>query len=64
MRAPPPEMAALDARPCAVQSVCMPPDKGWRYDTTERGNGNGGHEYGTRSRPRTSVRSIEYLKTL
>jgi hypothetical protein len=25
----------------------MPPDKGWRLDTTERGNGNGGHDYGT-----------------
>jgi hypothetical protein len=37
---------------------------GSRYDTTLRGNGNGGHEYGTALSPDDKTALIEYLKTL
>ena len=37
---------------------------GWRFDTAERGNGNGGHDYGTRLTPGAKLALIEYLKTL
>jgi hypothetical protein len=43
---------------------CMPADKGWRYDTGERGNGNAGHEYGTDLGADDKRALIEYLKTL
>ncbi len=37
---------------------------GFRLDTGERGNGNGGHEYGTGLSPEERKALIEYLKTL
>lgn len=59
---------ALPARPgcrdVPTQSGCMPREKGWRYDTTERGNGNGGHEYGTTLSDADKQALIAYLKTL
>jgi mono/diheme cytochrome c family protein len=36
---------------------------GWRYDTSVRGNGNQGHEYGTSLPAREKAALIEYLKT-
>ncbi len=36
----------------------------FRFDTTERGNGNGGHTYGTTLPPADKAALIEYLKTL
>jgi len=36
---------------------------GFRYDTTERGNGNGGHEYATNLTPEERRALLEYLKT-
>ncbi len=36
---------------------------GWRYDTKVRGNGNGGHEYGTTLTAAQKAALIEYLKT-
>ena len=36
---------------------------GWRYDTALRGNGNGGHEYGTDLPPERKAALLEYLKT-
>jgi mono/diheme cytochrome c family protein len=37
--------------------------RGWRFDTRERGNGNGGHEYGTALSPGEKAALLEYLKT-
>jgi hypothetical protein len=58
--------SAPAANDCAVTQtrVCMPPDKGWRYDTTQRGNSNGGHVYGTDLATGDKVAVVEYLKTL
>ena len=36
----------------------------WKYYVSERGNGNAGHEYGTRLSPGEKNDLIEYLKTL
>jgi mono/diheme cytochrome c family protein len=36
---------------------------GWRFDTGQRGNGNGGHEYGVTLTPVQKTALIEYLKT-
>ena len=38
--------------------------QGWRYETTVRGNGNGGHLYGTDLDPEDKEALLEYLKTL
>lgn len=37
--------------------------EGWRFDTSERGNGNGGHTYGTQLPPDDKKALIEFLKT-
>lgn len=37
--------------------------KGWRFDTSLRGNGNGGHEYGVRLSAAQKAALVEYLKT-
>lgn len=37
--------------------------RGWRFDTRKRGNGNRGHEYGTRLSAQQKVALVEYLKT-
>ena len=37
---------------------------GWRFDTSERGNGNGGHVYGTNLPAAEKAALLEYLKTL
>jgi mono/diheme cytochrome c family protein len=37
---------------------------GFRFDTSERGNGNGGHTYGTDLSARRKRALIEYMKTL
>lgn len=36
---------------------------GWRFDTHRRGNGNGGHDYGTKLSDVQKAALIEYLKT-
>lgn len=46
-----------------VQWGCMPAHRGWLYDTSERGNGNGGHVYGVDLRPEAKTALVEYLKT-
>jgi hypothetical protein len=46
-----------------VQWGCMPNDRGWRYDTTERGNSNRGHRYGVELRDDEKRALVEYLKT-
>ncbi len=47
----------------AVQWGCMPADKGWLMDTSERGNGNGGHVYGVDLSDALKAALVEYLKT-
>lgn len=47
-----------------VRSGCMPPEKGWRHDTSERGNGNGGHDYGTTLSEAEKKALVAYLKTM
>jgi len=37
---------------------------GWRFDTSERGNSNTGHNYGTDLSPDEKRALLEYLKTL
>jgi hypothetical protein len=37
---------------------------GWRFDTSVRGNGNGGHVYGTDLPSDEKAALLEYLKTL
>jgi mono/diheme cytochrome c family protein len=37
--------------------------RGWRFDTTVRGNGNGGHEYGLDLTAAQKAALLEYLKT-
>jgi hypothetical protein len=41
----------------------MPVDQGWRYDSSERGNGNGGHLYGTELAEGEKRALVEYPKT-
>jgi len=38
-------------------------EEGWLLDTTVRGNGNGGHLYGTGLPPAEKRALLEYLKT-
>jgi len=52
------------ARSVDFQWGCMPEDRGWLYDTTERGNGNGGHVYGTDLTDAEKRALVEYLKTI
>lgn len=54
-----------DAPPdTGLQRGCMPDHEGWLYDTSERGNGNGGHVYGVELSPAAKTALVEYLKTL
>jgi hypothetical protein len=53
-----------DAQPDDLQWGCMPNDRGWRYNTAERGNGNGGHVYGTELSGADKRAVVEYIKTL
>jgi hypothetical protein len=49
--------------PAAAQ--CIPEsERAWRYDVSERGNGNGGHDYGTALSPQEKDALVEYMKTL
>lgn len=47
-----------------TQWGCMPQHAGWLMDTSERGNGNGGHRYGVELTADAKSALIEYLKTL
>ncbi|MDZ7778986.1 MAG: hypothetical protein U5R14_03480 [Gemmatimonadota bacterium] len=54
-----------DAPPdTGLQRGCMPDHEGWRYDTSVRGNGNGGHTYGVGLGTDEKTALVEYLKTL
>ena len=56
---PAPGCAAVE-----VASGCMPEDGGWLYDTSQKGNGNGGHLYGTELPADEKAALVEYLKTV
>jgi hypothetical protein len=44
---------------------CIPENEtAWPYDVNERGNGNGGHDYGTALSPQEKNALVEYMKTL
>jgi hypothetical protein len=47
-----------------VQAGCMADDAGWLYDTSEPGNGSGGHVYGTGLSDDEKTALVEYLKRL
>jgi hypothetical protein len=53
----------MDTTTVDQQWSCMPPGRGWRYDTAERGNGNGGHVYGTDLSDAEKRALVEFLKT-
>ena len=42
----------------------MPGERGWLYDTSVTGNGNGGHRYGVELPEEMKVALLEYLKTI
>jgi hypothetical protein len=54
--------------PVAVGFRATPPDadcpRAFRFDTTLRGEGNGGHVYGTALPPPERAALLEYMKTL
>jgi hypothetical protein len=54
----------LDDAAASPQWGCMPQHVGWLMDTTERGNGNGGHLYGVNLPGDMKTALLEYLKTL
>ncbi len=58
-----PELPATDAS-VDFQWGCMPADRGWRYDTSERGNSNAGHRYGINLAGEEKRALVEYLKTM
>jgi len=49
--------------PSGTQWGCMPNDRGWPYNTAERGNNNGGHAYGVNLSDDLKRALVEYLKT-
>jgi hypothetical protein len=60
------ERAELPEDPPAPSELvwgCMPSHEGWRLDTSERGNGNGGHLYGIDLTDPQKTALVEYLKT-
>jgi len=59
------EEAELPAKPepSGTQWGCMPNDRGWPYNTAERGNSNGGHAYGVNLSDDLKRALVEYLKT-
>jgi mono/diheme cytochrome c family protein len=59
----PPAAPLPGCSPVPVQSGCMPPNKGWKLDTSERGNGNGGHEFGTKLSDAEKSALVAYLRT-
>jgi RoxA-like, cytochrome c-like len=61
----PGDQADLPAGPVSVewQWGCMPSTRGWWYDTGKRGNGNGGHAWGTTLTDAEKASLVEYLKT-
>jgi len=55
---------AMSCPAVAAQNSCVPQGLGWRFDTSERGNSNAGHEYGTQLSPADKRALIAFLKTL
>ena len=55
--------SAAQPQSTKFQSGCMPVERGWLYDTSERGNGNRGHRYGVDLMSGQKTALVEYLKT-
>jgi hypothetical protein len=56
--------ASISAACTAVyQSACVPAGQGRRFDTTEPGHSNGGHEFGTALTAADKRSLIAFLKT-
>ena len=55
--------APADSTSPPLERDCVPSERGWLYDTAERGNGNGGHLYGLDLSEDEKNALIEYLKT-
>ena len=53
-----------DSASVEFQWGCMPGDRGWRFDTSELGNGNEGHRYGVDLPEEMKTALVEYLKTI
>ena len=58
-----PRPASASSDSTELQWGCMPNDRGWLYDASQRGNGNGGHAYGVDLSDEAKMELIEYLKT-
>ena len=54
----------LDPKKLGIDANNQPSDGNWRFDVTERGNGNQGHEHGTALSDDQKWSLVEYLKTL
>lgn len=61
---PPAKPSPWDKPGAPGRSDEWPQPRVWKYYVSERGNGNGGHEYGTRLSAQEKDDLIEYLKTL
>jgi hypothetical protein len=61
---PPAKPSPWDRPGAPGRSDEWPQPRIWKYYVAERGNGNGGHEYGTRLAAEEKDALLEYLKTL
>lgn len=59
----PPSLPPPGCAPVIAQTGCMPAEKGWRYNTRERGNGSFGHDYGTALADGDKKALVAYLRT-
>ncbi|MGI9437782.1 MAG: c-type cytochrome, partial [Geminicoccaceae bacterium] len=55
-----PENGGFEAPECSPEAA---PDQGQCFDTSELGNGRGGHAYGTDLPPEARAKLLSYLKT-
>ena len=61
---PPAKPSPWDRPGAPGRSNEWPQPRVWKYYVSERGNGNGGHLYGTRLSAAEKDDLLEYLKTL
>ena len=61
---PPAQPSPWDRPGAPGRSNEWPQPRVWKYYVSERGNGNGGHDFGTRLSPGEKADLLEYMKTL